>query len=127
MVESAEQTAIHGKHATKQLVDNIHTTTKEVNIFKDIYSLLFKLSNKIQKGWNIRTAPYHLCSNGIILYYILVCSVLDYVYTRWSISVSLAIAVGELSESLRNSVNTALRCKQKPFRRGIISACLNGV
>jgi len=30
MVDSAEQTAIHGKHATKQLVDNIHTATKEV-------------------------------------------------------------------------------------------------
>lgn len=30
MVDSAEQTAIHGKHATKQLVDNIHTATKEL-------------------------------------------------------------------------------------------------
>lgn len=34
MVDSAEQTAIHGKHATKQLVDNIHTATKEVRTMK---------------------------------------------------------------------------------------------
>ena len=38
MVDSAEQTAIHGKHATKQLVDNIHTATKEV-----IYLIFFQL------------------------------------------------------------------------------------
>ena len=37
MVDSAEQTAIHGKHATKQLVDNIHTATKEVCVVFPFY------------------------------------------------------------------------------------------
>lgn len=30
MIESAEQTAIHGKHATSQLVDNIHAAAKDL-------------------------------------------------------------------------------------------------
>ena len=35
MIETAEQTAIHGKHATSQLVDNIHAAAKDVSCFAE--------------------------------------------------------------------------------------------
>lgn len=41
MIDSAEQTAVHGKHANRQLVDNIHSAAKDVGYFYNFFVLNF--------------------------------------------------------------------------------------